>query len=62
MFTLYILTIKPTRCVYMCCIYPMQWMGLIMIWNGSEKDQNVRSDCEEDEGTDCEDRDSDTDS
>jgi hypothetical protein len=28
-----------------------------ILWNGSD----VRSECEEDEGTDCEDRDSDTD-
>ena len=32
-----------------------------MFWNNSEEDGNVRSDCEEDEGTDCEDGDSDTD-
>ena len=31
-----------------------------MQWNGSEDDGNVRSECEEDEGTDCEDGDSDT--
>ena len=31
-----------------------------MLWNGSEKDRNVRSECEVDEGTDCEDGDSDT--
>ena len=31
-----------------------------MLWNGSEEDGNVRSQCEEDEGTDCEDGDSDT--
>jgi hypothetical protein len=31
-----------------------------MLWNGSEEDGNVRSECEEDEGTDCEDGDSDT--
>jgi hypothetical protein len=31
-----------------------------MLWNGSEKDGNVRSDSEEDEDTDCEDGDSDT--
>jgi hypothetical protein len=31
-----------------------------MLWNCSEDDGNVRSECEEDEGTDCEDRDSDT--
>ena len=32
-----------------------------MLWNGSEEDGNVRSECEEDEGTDCEDGDSDND-
>jgi len=32
-----------------------------MLWNGSEEYVDVRSDCEEDEGTDCEDGDSDTD-
>ena len=32
-----------------------------MLWNGSEKDGNVMSQCEEDEGSDCEDRDNDTD-
>ena len=26
-----------------------------VLWNGSEEDGNVRSECEEDEGTDCED-------
>ena len=31
-----------------------------MLWNGSEEDGNVRSECEEDEST-AEDRDSDTD-
>ena len=29
-----------------------------MFWNGSEEDGDVRSECEEDEGTDCEDGDS----
>jgi len=32
-----------------------------MLWNGSEVDGKVRNECEEDEGTDCEDGDSDTD-
>ena len=32
-----------------------------MLWNGNEEDRNVRSECEEDEGTDCEDGESDTD-
>ena len=31
-----------------------------MLWNDSEGDGDVRSECEEDEGTDCEDGDSDT--
>jgi hypothetical protein len=30
-----------------------------MLWNGNEEDGNVRSGCQEDEGTDCEDGDSD---
>ena len=38
-------------------VYPLQWTGLM--WNGSE-DGNVRSECEEDEGTDCEDGNTDT--
>ena len=29
-----------------------------MLWNGREEDGNVRSECEEDESTDCEDGDS----
>jgi hypothetical protein len=32
-----------------------------ILWNDSEEDGNVRSECEADEGTDCEDGDSDTD-
>ena len=31
-----------------------------MLWNGSEEDRNVSSECEEDEGTDCEEGQSDT--
>ena len=31
-----------------------------VLWNGSEEDGNVRSEGEEDEGTDCDDGDSDT--
>ena len=30
-----------------------------MLWNGSEEDGNVRSECAEDKGTDCENGDSD---
>ena len=32
-----------------------------MLWDGSEDEGNVKGQCEEDEGTDCEDGDSDTD-
>jgi hypothetical protein len=32
-----------------------------MLWSGSEEGGNVRGECEEDKGTDCEDEDSDTD-
>ena len=32
-----------------------------MFWNGSEEDGDVKSECEEDEGTDCEDGDNDGD-
>ena len=32
-----------------------------LLWNGIEEDGNVGSDCEEDDGTDCEDGDSATD-
>ena len=32
-----------------------------VLWNGREEVGNVRSECEEDEGIDCDNRDSDTD-
>ena len=32
-----------------------------MLWNGSEEDGHITSECEEDEGTKCEDGDCDTD-
>ena len=32
-----------------------------MLWNDIEEDRNVRIECEEDDGTECEDGDSDTD-
>jgi hypothetical protein len=45
-----------------CCISnAMDGTGDDMLWNDGEEDGNVRSKCEEDEGTDCEDGDSDTD-
>jgi hypothetical protein len=31
-----------------------------VLWNGREEDGNVRGECEGDEGTDCEDGDSDS--
>jgi len=45
-----------------CCISSvMDRTDDDILWNGTEGDWNVRSECEEDEGTDCEDGDSDTD-
>jgi hypothetical protein len=32
-----------------------------MLWNDSKDNGNVRSECDEDEGTDCDDGDNDTD-
>jgi len=32
-----------------------------MLWNGVKENENVRNECEEDEGTDCGDGDTDTD-
>jgi hypothetical protein len=49
-------------------VYPIQWTypsSVLtdddILWNGSEGDGNVRSECGGDEGIDCEDRDNDTD-
>jgi hypothetical protein len=39
----------------------MQWMSDDMFGNRSEDDRNVRNECEEDEGTQSDDGDSDTD-
>ena len=42
----------------MCCISSgMEGTDGDMLWNGSEEGGNVRSECEQDEGTDCEDGD-----
>ena len=39
-----------------CCISnALDETDVDMLWNGSEKDRNVKSYCEEDEGTDSED-------
>jgi hypothetical protein len=44
-----------------CTSYAMDGTEDGTLWNNSEEDGNVRSECEEDESTDCEDGDSDTD-
>ena len=46
-------------CFKKCCV--SSGAGDDLLWNGGEEVENVRSECEEDEGTDCEDGDSDTD-
>jgi hypothetical protein len=40
-----------------CCISKVVDVTSDMLWNVSNKDGHVSVDCEEDEGTDCEDRD-----
>jgi len=37
----------------------MDGIDFDMLWNGSEEGANVRGECQEDEGTDCEDGDCD---
>ena len=50
------------KCFNKCCISTaVDETDDDMWWNGSEEDGDVRSKCEEDESTDCEDGDSDTD-
>jgi len=45
-----------------CCMSTaLDGTGDVMLWNGGKEGGNVRRECEEDEGTDCEDGDSDTD-
>ena len=44
-----------------CCISNVVNGTDDMLWNESEEDGNVQSECKEDEGTDCEDGDSDND-
>jgi hypothetical protein len=43
-----------------CTSNEVEGTDVDMLWGGSEEDGNVRSECEEDKGTDCEDGDSDT--
>ena len=52
-------TVKGFR---MCCMSSaVDGTDDDVLWNGSEEDGNVWSECVEDEGIDCEDGDSDTD-
>jgi hypothetical protein len=45
-----------------CCVCSaVNGTDVAMLWNGSGNNVGVRSECEEDEGTDREDADSDTD-
>jgi len=45
-----------------CCLSSAVFgTGDDMLWNGTKENENVRSECEKDVGTDCEDGDSDTD-
>ena len=44
-----------------CCISSTVGETDDMLWNGREEAGNVRSECEEDEGTGCADEDSDND-
>ena len=45
-----------------CCIsIALDETDVDMLWNGSEEGGNVRGECQEGEGTDCEDGDGDTD-
>jgi len=44
-----------------CCIHSAVGGTDDMLWNDSEEDRNGRSECKEDEGTDCEDGNSYTD-
>ena len=52
------LTVKGFKC---CLSNAVDGTDEYMFWKDSEEDGNVRSECEEDEGTDCEDGDSDID-
>ena len=40
-----------------CCTYTAVDETDDMLWNGSEEEGTIRSECQEDEGTDCEDGD-----
>ena len=49
------------KCFKQCCISSaVDGTDDDMLWNGSEEDGHVRSECEGDDGTECEDGDSDT--
>jgi hypothetical protein len=53
-------TVKGFKKCYVCSA--LAGTDHDMLWNDSEEDGNVRSECKEDEHTDCEGGDSDTDS
>ena len=53
--------ISQQQCFQKCCISIAVDEIDVMLWNGSEEGGNARDLCQEDEGTDCEDGDSDTD-
>ena len=55
------LTKELWRVFKKCCIFNTVDGTDDMLWNGSAKDGDVWSECEEEEHTDCEDGDSDTD-
>jgi hypothetical protein len=48
------------KCFKKCCMSSAMNETNDILWNGSEEDGNVRSEYEEDEGSDCEDGDCDT--
>jgi len=54
--------ISTVKCFKKCCISTaVDGTDDDMLWNGSEQDGNIRSECVEDEDTDCEGGECDTD-
>jgi hypothetical protein len=51
---------EVTRTSFKCC-KSSAVDGTDMLWNGSEEDGDVRSECDKDEDTDCEDGNGDSD-
>jgi hypothetical protein len=53
---------RSDKCFKKCCISSaLDGTDDDILWNGSEEDRGVRSECQEHEGTDCEGGDNDTD-